>query len=60
MKFRDVFIAETTVDPYLTSSTIAAACNVTYRKNYLKKDAIGVVPVLGYRSVSLFCVLSKI
>ncbi len=42
------------VDPYLTSSTIAAMCNITYRKIYLKKDAIGVVPILGYMSVSLF------
>jgi hypothetical protein len=49
MKFRDVFITETGVDPFRHSLTIASACNFVFRYKFLKPDQIGVVPAGGYR-----------
>ena len=49
MKFRDIFIKETGVDPFHRPSTIASACNRVYRENYLEEDLIGLIPPGGYR-----------
>jgi hypothetical protein len=49
MKFRDIFIAETSIDPLLYSLTIASACNLVFRRKFLQPEQIGVVPVGGYR-----------
>ncbi len=49
LKFRDIFLKETNVDPLLTSATIAGACNYVFRRNYLKPNTIGNVPNRGYR-----------
>jgi len=48
MKFRDIFMAETTVDPFGRSLTIASACNLVFRKLFLKKNKIGIVPSNNY------------
>lgn len=48
LKFRDMFIEETTVDPFENSLTIASACNRVYRKLFLKRNTIGVIPVNNY------------
>jgi len=48
LKFRDMFMEETTVDPFLKSLTIASACNIVFRKLFLKKDTIGIIPNNGY------------
>ena len=49
MKFRDLFLTETTVDPLSEAVTIASACNRVYRKNYLQPNTIGLIPPGGYR-----------
>lgn len=49
MKFRDIFKAETRVDPFLYSLTIASACNLVYRYKHYPLELIGVVPNDGYR-----------
>jgi hypothetical protein len=49
LKFRDIFIAETTVDPFESSLTIASACNRVFRKLFLKPDTIGIIPFNGYQ-----------
>ena len=49
LEFRDIFIKETDLDPFLTSLTIASACNKVFRKHYLKKNIIGIIPHGGYR-----------
>jgi len=36
------------VDPFLTSLTIASACNRVFRRNFLKSRTIGIVPHGGY------------
>lgn len=50
MAFRDIFIEETTVDPFDKALTIASACNFVYRKLFLKPETIGIIPHNGYRA----------
>ncbi|WP_169716431.1 DNA polymerase [Oceanimonas doudoroffii] len=42
LKFNDLFHAETGVYPLEVAITIAQACNHVFRKNFLKKNTIGV------------------
>ena len=49
MKFRDLFLAETGVDPLVQSTTIASACNVVFRSSFLLPNTIGLIPPGGYR-----------
>jgi len=39
---------KTTVDPFERSLTIASACNIVFRKLFLKKNMIGIVPKHNY------------
>ena len=39
---------DTGVDPFLVSITIAAYCNLIFRRNYMVKDSIGIIPCNGY------------
>ncbi|XP_070546210.1 uncharacterized protein [Ptychodera flava] len=48
LKFQDIFKQQNGVDPFRDCVTIASACNVVLRKNFLKKDTIGVIPDHGY------------
>lgn len=50
MGFRDLFMEVTTVDPFERSLTIASACNLVYRKLFLKPNSIAIVPHNGYRA----------
>ena len=47
MEFRDLFYNVTDIDPFRTL-TIASACHLVYRTNYLLKDTIGIIPPMGY------------
>ena len=49
LKFRDLFHAETNVDPFLEGNTIASACSVVFRQNFLAEDTIAIIPEGGYR-----------
>lgn len=49
LKFRNIFIEENQIDPFYRCITIASACMLTYRKHFLKKDSIGIIPNRGYR-----------
>ncbi|XP_063934061.1 uncharacterized protein LOC135145859 [Zophobas morio] len=49
LKFRDCFISGYGIDPFLESLTIASACNLVFRRNFLQKDTIGIIPRNGYR-----------
>jgi len=50
MKFRKIFMTETLIDPFEASLTIASACNLVYRKLFLKRNTIAIVPHNGYRA----------
>lgn len=49
LAFRKMFIECGKVCPFEESTTIASACSRVYRKNFLKKDRIGIIPTGGYR-----------
>lgn len=48
LKFRELFIKETTLDPFENSITIASACMKVFRSLFLKKNTIGLIPIGGY------------
>ena len=49
LEFQRLFIDITTVDPFDKALTIASACNIVFRKLFLKPRTIGVIPHKGYR-----------
>ena len=50
IKFQNVFIVDTGIDPF-QSCTIAGACMNVVHTSHLKSNSIGRVPVNGYRSL---------
>ena len=46
-KFREIFFNASAVDPF-TCITIASACSMVFRKNFLVPNTIGIVPPNGY------------
>lgn len=48
-KFRAMFLRECNVEPFMEAKTIASACNLVYRRNFLKPGQIGLIPMNGYR-----------
>jgi hypothetical protein len=51
IKFRKLFLQECRVEPFLESVTIASACNLAFRRNFLRPNTIGLIPKNGYRMV---------
>ncbi|MCP3666695.1 MAG: hypothetical protein GY696_30060, partial [Gammaproteobacteria bacterium] len=49
MKFRDLVLERTNVDPLRQAMTITSTTSVVYRQNYLPKKTIGLIPPGGYR-----------
>lgn len=52
IKFRSLLLEQCNVDPFLESVTIASACNLVFRRNFLKPNTIGIIPKKGYRLVN--------
>ena len=48
-EFRHLFQEYGDIDPLLEASTIASACNLVWRKNFLKPDKVAVIPHQGYQ-----------
>lgn len=49
IKFRTIFLDQCNVDPFLEAITIASACGIAFRRNFLKPESIGLIPKNGYR-----------
>ena len=49
-RFRNTYFYEFDVDPFVECTTIASTCMRVFRKNFLKKDQIGLIPNGGYRN----------
>lgn len=55
LKFRNIFMQMTSrndeegIDPFAHCITIASACNLVFRKLFLKEKSIGIIPPQGYR-----------
>lgn len=48
LKFRDDFLTITGIDPFEKCITIASACNLVFRTNFLQPETIGLIPQQGY------------
>lgn len=57
LKFRKIFMQmtstndEESIDPFAYCITIASACNLVFRKLFLKERSIGIIPTQGYRPI---------
>lgn len=51
LKFRQMFMKESNVCPFSEAVTLPAACNLLYRRNFLKPNTIGIIPPKGYRNI---------
>ena len=49
LAFRKTFMECGSTDPFLECATIASSCMRVYRKQFLKKFTIGIIPPGGYR-----------
>ncbi|XP_028408209.1 uncharacterized protein LOC114530787 [Dendronephthya gigantea] len=49
LEFRELFRDVTDIDPFEKCLTIASACNLVFRKNFLKENTIAIIPPHGYR-----------
>lgn len=49
LKFRQMFMEITTVDPFRSAVTIASACMSAYQKLFLREKTIAILPRGGYR-----------
>ncbi|XP_052779212.1 uncharacterized protein LOC128216636 [Mya arenaria] len=55
LKFRELFQEITQknevpgIDPFEKCLTIASACNLVFRRNFLEHESIGIIPTHGYR-----------
>ena len=52
LEFRELFREITDVDPFPQCRTIASACNLVFRKTFLKENTIAVIPPCGYKPES--------
>ena len=48
LEFRELFRDVTDIDPFEKCLTIASACNLVYRTNFLQEDTIAIIPPHGY------------
>jgi hypothetical protein len=58
LKHRELFVQTTNVDPFTSSTTLASACNLVFRQNFLKPGTIGIIPPRGYRGKDLQSILA--
>ncbi|XP_053406937.1 uncharacterized protein LOC128559427 [Mercenaria mercenaria] len=48
LRFREDFMDTTDIDPFELCLTIAFACNLVFRTNFLKSETIGLIPRQGF------------
>ena len=48
LEFRELFRDVTNIDPFEKCLTIASACNLVFRTNFLKENTIAILPPHGY------------
>ena len=58
LEFRELFREITDVDPFAQCLTIASACNLVFRKTFLKENTIAVIPPCGYKPENKQCVIA--
>jgi hypothetical protein len=58
MEFRELFRSVTDVDPFEKCLTIASACNLVFRKKFLREGTIAIIPPNGYRPLDKHSILA--
>lgn len=58
LKFREIFLEATDMDPFVTGVTIAGVCMAVYKRLFLKPEKITVTPFLGYNRRDMQSVLA--
>jgi hypothetical protein len=58
LKFRKILVDECNVCPLNEGTTIASACNLVFRRNFLKPETIAIIPKKGYRNVDVHSKIS--
>ncbi|KAF4529356.1 hypothetical protein B566_EDAN017368 [Ephemera danica] len=58
IEFMKTFRNMVNVQPFSECITIAGACNLAYRRNFLKPETIGLIPKQGYRRVDTQSVIA--
>ncbi len=58
MEFRELFRSVTDVDPFEKCLTIASACNLVFRKKFLREETIAIIPPNGYRPLDKHSILA--
>ena len=48
LQFRNDFISETEIDPFISNITLSQLCMDFYKSTYLKPDTIPIIPPQGY------------
>ena len=48
LEFRELFRDVTDIDPFKSCLTIASACNLVFRTNFLKENSTAILPSHGY------------
>ncbi|XP_052122767.1 uncharacterized protein LOC127749286 [Frankliniella occidentalis] len=51
LRFRELYLAVASVDPFRECCTLASCCMLTYRANYLNPSTIALLPECGYFGV---------
>lgn len=51
IKFRKLMIDKCSVCPFTEATTIASACNLVFRRKYMKEETLGIMPKKGYRNI---------
>lgn len=57
--FRQIFLDKGNMCPFAESITIASACSLLYRINFLPENTIGLIPPLGYRDADMQSRIAK-
>jgi hypothetical protein len=55
----DLFREVTDIDPFASCLTIASACNLVFRKTFLKENTIAIIPACGYTPENKHSVIAR-
>ena len=58
LQFRKFVIQHCLLDPYVESLTLAHLCSLIYKKNFLEKDSIAIIPHQGFKHAKRFSLKS--
>ena len=58
LQFSELFKKVTSLEPFSNCITIASACNLVFRHNFLKEDRIAIIPPQGYHPNDKYSIIA--